>query len=499
MSKSKEFKDIYANIRLIYIAVYMILVASVAAIPVRRLTDGYLGPMYTLIAGFGVILICVDFFTRRIIFKPKYCTFLIFFILAMIVSSAINIKYGFISNIKTIVWTCIQLFLLVAVDTELSPKTLKKHFKILTEIFCVIWLVFALISLGQFFVQYARIWKFDGIVGITREGFHDGRLFGVFTDPNYASLCSICAIAFALINIGKNGWSKFYHIFSIVIQTIYVVLSGSRTAILCLAIVGLITGGFSTWIKLEAVGKKALIKLISSILIGVFCFIIPLVGSDYIKEGAAYTAEAFIEITDINVNDFEKNPDDKHSVTEKPGDISFIRDDVENNDDISNNRFSIWSDYLKVFAKTPIWGTSPRNTMNYVMDNFDSMFIIDKQYSVHNSYLGLLVATGLLGAFAVLPWMIATAIEIYSYLIRRRKKRDEYYSRIFILAMALTVLAIAAFPLMFMFFNNMIIDVLFWLIIGYAKGLVRLSDPERYQKQPIIYRITEKIIPSFIK
>ena len=153
MSRKTDFKTVFANWRLVYITLYMLLIAFVSTIPGRRLLEGRSTVIYSIVAFFGCILLAVDFFTRRVIFKPKYCTVLILFIVACIISSIYNIKYGFMSNVKAIIWGCIQFFLIVGVDTELPLETTKKHLKTLTEIFSLFWFVCVVISFYQFIVQ----------------------------------------------------------------------------------------------------------------------------------------------------------------------------------------------------------------------------------------------------------------------------------------------------------------------------------------------------------
>lgn len=497
--KKPSYKSVYANIRLVYIMIYMIILECVAFIPVRRLTDGHLSMLYNFIAISGVILLFIDFMTRRVIFKTKYCGLLILFVISVAVSSICNIKYGIADNAKTIVWTCIQMFLLMAVDTELPVETQKKHFRIITETYCGIWLIGCIWSIYEFLIQYYAIWKLDGTVGKKVEGFFEGRLFGVFTDPNYASLCAVAAIVFAVLNTKKSLLGKIYHIFAIICFGIYTVLSGSRTTLLVLCIFSFLVGIFLAWNKLTSLIKQRAVQIIVSLLIGVVCIGIPILGEASVKYVSTQAANLYMDIFDIDPSEREVYIDpafrDEIHISDNPGVISFDRPDVTEKSDISNNRISIWTDYLNVFKKAPIVGTSPRNALAFAEDNFDSLFIIDKQYSVHNSYLAVLVSTGILGTLCLMPWAIATVVEIFGYIIRNRHRQDRFYRRVFLMSSLLVCFAIAAFPLMFVFFNNMIIDLIFWFSLGYTKSLIRSSEPEKYEneKETLTYRFTDKV------
>ena len=74
MFKTKDFKTIFANIRFVYMLVYMLIMAAAYVIPVKRFADEYLGTVNFILAILGIALIGTDFVTRRIIFKAKYCT-----------------------------------------------------------------------------------------------------------------------------------------------------------------------------------------------------------------------------------------------------------------------------------------------------------------------------------------------------------------------------------------------------------------------------------------
>ena len=492
MFKTKDFKTIFANIRFVYMLVYMLIMVAAYVIPVKRFADEYLGTVNIILAILGIALIGTDFVTRRIIFKAKYCTLLILFTASCAISCIYNLKYGFADNVKTLVWTCIHFFIFATVDTDLNSETTKKHFKIFSESFSLIWLVFSAISLGEFVVQYNPIWYLESIAYPIREGFHEGRLFGVFIDPNFASLISIIAICLCILNMGKTKFSKIYHIFAIVIQLFYVILSGSRTSLICLIVMTVLLSSYKVWTALDKAQKGKLLKTVSSIATATLAIFVVLLSENVIRESSNFISKSVTSKIHIEYKDEgSKNPN--VNIDNPDNEISFERPDVVQSSDVSNGRISIWLDYLKVFTKSPILGTSPRNVLQFVDDHFDSLYINTRRYLPHNSYLGVLVCTGLLGTSIIGVWAILTFIQFVGYLFRNRKNQYEYYSTIFILTIIIIALAMGAFPLMFAFFSNTIIDVMLWVLIGYTKSLIRISEPEKYTKEPLAYRILSKL------
>jgi len=70
-----------------------------------------------------------------------------------------------------------------------------------------------------------------------RQGFVESRLFGILASPNYLSLISLIVIIFLFFNMNNLGKRyKQLSIVAIVLNFIYIVLSGSRTTYICLVV-----------------------------------------------------------------------------------------------------------------------------------------------------------------------------------------------------------------------------------------------------------------------
>ena len=544
--KKQLIRNIYTKVRHVYILIYMFIVASVAMIPVRLATDGKMGIVYMGLAGVGFLLLLTEFYLHISQYRNWSGILRILFMCACVISMVANMKYGITDNIKTLCWTGIQIFVLMAVDTELSTVQIIRQFRQFSEAFSFIWSVGVLLSLRLFILQYSNeYWLMDSVT-ITREGFTEGRLFGVFTDPNYAALCSCAVIFFAICNIllgRKKILSIIYHAIIIFMQVSYVILSGSRTAQ-----VGIIFIVFAVALLLIVkccISKK--MNMIWKVVIPFICACVAVVicffGWKVLKKGYSYVPEVYASIfenkkeitieseglTEGEVITESEPVTEEEVVTESEpvageeivtesepvageevvtenepvageevvtenapatevevttenevaeiGEISFIRDDVEDTDDISNNRFSIWKDYIEVFKTTPIVGTSPRNALKYAEDHFTSSYIVEMQYSVHNTYLALFVCTGLIGGILMMLWLLLTAARVIKYLVVHPMKQPGYYV-ILMLTCIVVIYAIAAFPLMFMFFNNMIVDIVFWVTLGFLMALIKKYEKE---------------------
>lgn len=513
LEKSNFGNNWFTNLKITYFILYIIIVSLGMFNLLLPITD-FISPFYSVIAVFGVIILVLDLCLKKTLFKSQYCLLLIFFIIDCLISTIYNIKYGVFNNLKTIIWMCIKFFVLCAVDCDLPRYKHQKHIYLISEIFSAIMLIGCILSFGQFITQHSRQIVY-GNGYITHEGFYDGRLFGVFMDPNFASLCSLFVIIFAIYNIRKNSFSligKIYHFFLITVQSLYVIAANSRTAIICAIIALIFYFGFCLWVRLESMDKSTISKLFYTGIACILSVCILLVCIGGIKKVISYIPLLYSQTSNKNYN---KDNQIKNEVVYQDADndtksnaivntyeskeigedgaVDFCRTDVENSNDISNGRFRIWSDYIKVFLSTPIFGTSPRNNLEYAKNHFPGMFIVERQYSVHNTYLSLLVCSGIVGFVIMAIWMVLVVKNVFGYLIRNRHKRDEYYETILMLTLILIIEAVAAFPLMMIFFTNQTGDIIFWITLGYTMGLIRMSEPERYVKWTLPYRVVMSI------
>ncbi|MGG2896801.1 hypothetical protein ACQVGZ_13140 [Enterococcus lactis] len=71
-----------------------------------------------------------------------------------------------------------------------------------------------IISLGMFFTHYSYVAPFDKFYNGFRAGFVENRLYGIFSDPNFAGATSVAVVFLAvkLLMTNKNKMAKIYSI-----------------------------------------------------------------------------------------------------------------------------------------------------------------------------------------------------------------------------------------------------------------------------------------------
>ncbi len=472
----KFLKNNIPNIKYIYTFIYMVLFSLLS----NPYVDLILGDLYTAFVFFGIVVLVLDFFLSGILLKFKYSWLLVLFYISCIISIVINITYDPIGNFKVVVWMLIQTFVIATVNGGFEKESSNK-LRWLVETVSAIWFIGTVISLILFFIGYSDYFETDRIPwGYARIGFMEGRLFGVFTDPNYASICVLFSAIFTLVNMSlyKDGKVlRIYHIVLLITAYMYIVLSGSRTAEICLYVAIVIFTFFAVSNYLQSRDFKPFKKYVLALIAAMLCFVLS-VG---VYEGTGWSAKQVYVWTSGIANDFEEG----HDFNE-----DLIRPDVENSEDLSNGRLTIFKDYLEVSLNQPIFGTGPRNGLEFVKRLMPDSFVARRGYSYHNGYMALWVGSGLVGTVIMLAFLIMNIKQILSYLFRRNGQKDKNYLPIALMTSLLAAGAVGAVSLLAVFFNNSAYDIIFWFAFGYTLTLIRISEPERYKKEPTAYRLS---------
>ena len=384
--------------------------------------------------------------------------------------------------------------------------------------------IYNIISLVMLFINYSSsTTAIDGsvhIVGLSKWG----RLFGIYTDPNYAGIFCVTLILLAIyfFKTDKNKISKIMYVLTIIIQYLYIVFSGSRSALLCLSI-GVVVYyilNFFTDNKMKLLNK---IMVSSSITIMIPIIIIG--GSkgcisfyNYCKNFNTNSTEIIhnsqnidlnikseIEIAQKNVQitneDINKNEeiidkemkqpeisdiateenikkDNSINIVESTETVELISNSTEEkitigredeiNNDISNRRFDIWKSCFEVFKTSPIVGVSFRNMILYSKDILPNTYIVNNDLSdfdaAHNMFFDVLVSQGAVGVLVFISFIIATLCLVFKN-IKKTIKNDKNIT--IILVSICTQLLISSMFLSHILYVNNITTFLFWLYFGY--------------------------------
>ncbi|MCF2680724.1 O-antigen ligase family protein [Faecalicatena contorta] len=429
-----------------------------------------------VLALLGAMFVFLDFICKRKMFGGQYCWVLYLFIGVMILSSALNIKYGFFDNVKTIIWTVIQVALFYSAYRHFDEKDLLKFIGIVFKEISIIWTCAVIYSLKQFVIMesYAieimtNNWK--------RQGFRDNRLFGIFNDPNYAAVTSVYVIfmLFFLWRKEDKKCLKVLYAVTCILQGIYIILSGSRTAILAFCCGFFVYLFFSLKNKYiekaywTSVGIRALIT-------GLAVVVIVLAGGAT-KQSLPVLPKMYAEhILSVNESDEGKVVDETQvqiaeGVQSIEKDIFLQRQDLQV-ESTSNPRLHIWKNYLQGTKGKYILGTSPRNVEEYMEDKYPEIYEKNRRYETHNGYLSVFVGTGIIGLGIVILYMILVGKKVCRYLFCKECINNDFVN----LFSILVVILIYTFFFTELFFVSNLTTSVFWLLLGAIMYWIDIED-----------------------
>ena len=404
---------------------------------------------------------------------------LICFIFVCVISAAINYKYSFTQNVKAICWLILYFGFCYVYGYELRDKKLKK---IIGGFAFISLTVLCAISLPMYYldIDYTSINR--NVIGtVSNQGFslEYMRLWGVFADPNTGAIYTLIAISIGvwLMASCRRRWLVIL-IPSEFILFSYFVLSGSRTAFLAMlvgvafAVAGVIYRKTNRKIILSCIGGILGIILVL-VICGVIKACLPHVKSCvkqtttditqkvvreyydklYIYSGVEIESGLAAQDDGIIVND--NSAIDSDQATE-----IIERDDLKEKNDVSNGRFAIWKDSVRLFLKAPLFGTSPRGASEFGKDYCPDNCISQWGYSAHNSWLELLMCTGIIG-------LLVMSYIVFSSMFRGLKVFSFGDISDDILCMSVAwELIVASMLLSDLFFVFTFGGVLFWFVVG---------------------------------
>ncbi|MGM0167265.1 hypothetical protein IGI39_002245 [Enterococcus sp. AZ135] len=415
--------------------------------------------IFTLISLLGIIILIFDFFVLKNI-SIKENILLFAFIIALIISMIYNGPDGLLANAKLILWQILYLFAVFQIGKNLKMRS---SVLFLEKLLTIVWGGFCVVSIMLFFIRFAYIAPLDKFYNGLRVGFVENRLYGMFADPNFAGIISVVVILISIHFIIDNKISytiKILYALSFFVQFIYIILSGSRTAFIALSISMFFLSFFTVFNRQKKATNLLSSFIACAISITVVSFLV--LGDWGIKN--------YFPKIEINSN-FVFSKVDKvamKSQSEKKKNM-LSRSDVDNKDDVSNNRFELWKSSFEIFESTPLVGTSPRNFLPYAQEHLPNTFIATKQQTSHNFIFYLLATTGLLGTIPILLFIILKVFESVKILFTIHS--NEYERFLLDTNIALAVLISALF-LTELVLVNKIGAFVFWLYLGKVTGFI---------------------------
>lgn len=352
----------------------------------------------------GMVLILIRVVKIRKYAKMPCVILMVLFCVSFLLTTVMNRQYGITENGKWVIWTGIQFFALYVCDVERSEEKYRREFRILSHILIVCSSIAALASIVQLVQVYSQyITTADGEFIVT--GYTWGRLWGVYTDPNYGAVISVISITLSLLFIlQKKGLIRIAYIVSIILNFVYFVYSDSRTGEIAIVVsVGLF---LILWFSKKKASAKKIVRFGVPVIL-IVCIAaagfggMQVMKSQYGKYYAVVSAER------------AKNRPKQE--VKKDNSTAGRKQDIQQ--DVSNGRFALWQSAVEVWETSPVYGAGYSTFVPYAQEHTPDTYAVNNDQgnytSMHNTFFNALAFQGTIGAVL----FVLIALRILTYVL----------------------------------------------------------------------------------
>lgn len=408
--------------------------------------DWYISYISYAVIGFGIIVGVI-----RLLHIKDYLNagvfLLLSFIFSYVLGAVTTFEYGYMDNIKAIIWMAVQYFLVFAFDKK-EEKINERD--VLFKFFLIYTGICALISIWMMITHWQRYDLIEGIYWV-QGGFIDNRLFGCYVDPNYGAIFAIVSIVISVLYLTewkeiKVIW-KVLLIVNIVLEFLYLCYSDSRTGMVAVAASAFMLV-FLCFLK-----KKGFIKTFALALVSAVVLIALVYG---VQKGTSFAKVKFAEISATKAGATEEEIEAEKYLAR----VGRIDDQIGEGSDISNNRIAIWGNAIEMFKQHPITGISYRNIREYAEVNIPDTYVGFE--SMHNAFFDVLVSQGVIGMLILISFIVW----VVYILVKKYKSLTDYKEFAFLLAI-IAAIFVSMLTYSEVFYMNTGGAFLFWYVLGY--------------------------------
>ena len=410
----------------------------------------------------GILLATYNLVIKKVYLKIKTIEYLLLFFAFNIITSILVISYGYSTNIKNALIFYIYFLTVFPIFTGITREEGKKIYDYFFYTVTVLNTFGVLVSLIQFvLLKGYRVHDYKGLY--IRQGFVESRLFGILASPNFLSLISLIVIIFLITKI--DNFIKIYKnisILAIVLNFIYIVLSGSRTAFICMMIAAAI---YSIVMFYQKGNIRSLFKVVLAIVVVLFSY-----------KAVNFTSEQYLKYNKERLEAQDKKLENKDN------NLSLERTDTSE-ENISNNRFAIWKSTVSFVPKKPIFGYSGGNWYEIGKKTNPDEYIIKEHYLTHNGYLEILFYNGLAGFISMGIFVLSFFISMVKRIFRD-KKEGLVNKDLLSIVMILMVILVSNLFLSSTFYGISLLGIILFLMAGYFYSIVS-TDKSNFKKLDI--------------
>ena len=436
-----------------------------------------LGKYMKILLVWGFVIIVADLITGwRRVFKHKTTICLLAFMLLYLVTILTMRKYNFSVNLKEWIYLPVVFLVLFRVDGR-SRKKVKKEMKNIAVTVIICTAVLSFVCMLTYWMGIEDSYKCAGET--VYIGMHQGRLWGLY-NPNVGAALSVFSIVLSafMITSRRTKTAGILCGLNIVLQYFVLILSASRTVqygtLICIC--GL-AFGMIPLLRRELSGMQP-----KNVILRAACaLLVTLVALGAVKSSSDLLAHMpRVDTHKIWVEDTAKkaksNTSAKTASSGKKSSVGRTDTDTEAGG-VLNGRQYLWHAAGTVIASHPVFGVGYENIYMFGKDAVGNAKYVKvlKNAGLHNGYLTLLSASGILGTIPMVAFLVLLLWKLLKKVstIRVLRGNDWFIAATFITVLFLIIELFEA-RIFYVISANM---VLFWVICGYALRLSYLRVP----------------------
>lgn len=366
------------------------------------------------------------------------------FLVSYAIAILVNIQYGAKSDAINWLILVLTISVIYLQDVSQDKKSIRRQISLISLIYTILLNLSVAVSLIMLAIPYGEVIYFEDYQ--LNIGFVENRLWGVFIDPNLASVFSVVAIVLAISNIIQKKYRAF-SIFTILLLLFYIGVADSRTGMLGLFF-GIAFFTFMIFQKRLSVLRKKLVRYSVCVLLALILGYVSASIPGTLQEG--YNALAVIE----------ENGDD---------DSRVIKRDYDMSEDVSNKRFDIWKSGLEIFSTKPLTGIAFHHLKDYADIVLPETYLAQEGVNfshLHNELLNVLVSQGIPGMIIILLFAgtsIAFVFKGYADLAE-----NDFYEYTGMITCLLSI-SVGMMLQQGILYSYMPVNILFWMFLGYMR------------------------------
>ena len=393
--------------------------------------------------------------------RPFPCVFLG----AVLFSIVLNYQVNLIDNLETYAILLIEMLILLPVFSDDTDR-IQNDLCIFANGVAVLMFLCSIIGFILYIIDYPIY-------------LYSNRFCGIFSNPNQSSIMAFWGMISSCVVLVYKKKSKrksmyVFHIVNLILNFFMFTLSNSNTGKVMLIAMVCTIAFFVVWLKKSNV--KIYLRVVLSIVVMLIGGIIAIGVYEKTQNALAYLPGG-VELIDSSL--VEEKIEDK--IEDKIEKKSFDRSNQEGG--LNNNRFEIWREGIETFKQSIIIGCGPRNISFAVNKYIKNPRSEIQDGGLHNMYLELLVACGILGFLSFSVLLLSKAIPVLRILFG-----GYFYSRQTMMVFVLLSASVVSFLGMnmtesAMLFSTSAYSLCFWCVLGYLMNLTKCLEVKRGEKE----------------